>query len=134
VRLALREQVPVVPIVAHGSHDIFVVLTRGEAFARRVGLNKLRIHIFPLVVAPPWGLEVAHLGALPLPAKVTVRVCEPLDWTRYGPEAADDEAVVRRCYEEALGRMQATMDDLVARVPHPVLSRVRAATGLDRFF
>jgi len=125
VRLALRHRVPVVPIVAHGSHDAIIVLTRGETLARRLGLDRLRIKVFPLVVGLPWGLAPAQLPTWPLPAKVTVQVCEPLDWTRFGPDAADDPAVVRRCYEEILGRMQANLDGLVAALPHPVLARLR---------
>jgi hypothetical protein len=36
---------------------------------------------------------------------------------------------VRSCYEEILGRMQANLDELVARVPHPVLSRLLDPLG-----
>lgn len=132
VRLALRNQVPVIPMVAHGSHDVIIVLTRGDALARRLGFDRLRINIFPIVLGPPWGIAPVQLPTWPLPAKVTVRVCEPIDWSSYGPEAADDPGVVQRCYEETLGRMQATLDELVDELPHPVLTRLRSATGLDR--
>ncbi len=125
VRLALRHQVPVVPIVAHGSHDVIIVLSRGEALARRLGLDRLRINILPLVAGPPWGIAPVQVPTWPLPAKVTVRVCEPVDWSRFGPDAADDPTVVRQCYEEILGRMQANLDELVAVLPHPVLARLR---------
>ena len=125
VQLALRHQVPVVPIVAHGSHDVIIVLNRGEGIARRLGLDRLRIHILPLVAGPPWGIAPVQVPTWPLPAKVTVRVCEPIDWTRFGPDAADDPTIVRRCYEEILGRMQANLDELVAVLPHPLLGRLR---------
>jgi 1-acyl-sn-glycerol-3-phosphate acyltransferase len=125
IRLALREQVPVVPIVAQGSHDSIIVLTRGEAIARRLGLHRLRINILPVVAGPPWGIAPVPVATYPLPAKVLVNVCEPLDWSGFGPDAADDPQVVRHCYEEILGRMQAEMDDLVGACPHPVLARVR---------
>jgi len=43
------------------------------------------------------------------------RVARAIDWSaRYGPEAAEDEAVVRECYEELTGVMQATLDRLAA--------------------
>lgn len=132
VRLALRQQVPVVPMVAHGSHDVIIVLTRGEELARRLGFDRLRINVLPIVAGPPWGIAPVQLPTWPLPAKVTVRVSDPIDWRGYGPDAADDPGVVRHCYEEILGRMQADLDDLVAELPHPVLSRVRQAIGLDR--
>jgi len=132
VRLALRHQVPVVPMVAHGSHDVIIVLTRGEELARRLGFNRLRINVLPIVAGLPWGLAPVQLPTWPLPAKVTVRVSEPIDWSHYGPEAADDPEVVRHCYEEILGRMQADLDELVEELPHPVLSRIGQAIGLDR--
>jgi len=126
VRLALRQQAPVVPLVAHGSHDAIFVLSRGEGLAQRIGLDKwLRVKVLPLVVGLPWGVAVAPIPTVPMPAKVTVRVCEPLGWQRYGAEAADDPTVVRHCYEELLGRMQSNLDELVAAQPHPVLARLR---------
>ena len=80
----------------------------------------------------PTGLVPLPLAGPPLPAKVLCRVCEPFDWTHLPPEAADDDETVRQCYEEVLGRMQATLDDLVAEVPHPVRTRIGDALGLDR--
>jgi 1-acyl-sn-glycerol-3-phosphate acyltransferase len=134
VRLALRNQVPVVPMVAHGSHDVIIVLARGDALARRLGLDRLRINVLPVVLGPPWGIAPVQLPTWPMPAKVNVQVCEPIDWSRFGPEAADDPEVVLSCYEEILGQMQANLDDLVAELPHPVLSRVASAVGLDRLW
>jgi len=39
---------------------------------------------------------------------------------------------VRHCYEEVLGRMQSTLDELVEELPHPVLARLGTAIGLHR--
>ena len=125
VRLALREGVPIVPLVAHGSHDSIVVLSRGEAVSKRLGLNRLRVKVLPMVAGLPWGVAPAPVPTVPLPAKVLIHVCEPLDWSHLGPGASEDASVVRHCYEEILGRMQAELDDLVADCPHPVLARVR---------
>jgi 1-acyl-sn-glycerol-3-phosphate acyltransferase len=124
VRLALRQQVPVVPMVAHGSHDAIIVVTRGDALARRLGLDRLRIKILPLVAGPPWGIAPVIVPTWPLPAKVTVQVCEPIDWSHLGREAADDPDVVRRCYDQIVEHMQANLDALVATHPHPILARI----------
>lgn len=132
VRLALRHGVPVVPLVAHGSHDAIIVLTRGETLARRLGFDRLRINVMPVVAGPPWGVAPVQLPTWPLPAKVTARVGEPLDWSHLPPEAADDPTVVRACYDETVARMQADLDDLHARLPHPIATRVATALGLDR--
>ena len=126
VRLALRRQAPVIPLVAHGSHDAIFVLSRGEALAHGIGIDRrLRVKVLPLIAGFPWGVTIPVIPTVPLPAKVTIRVCEPLDWSRYGTEAANDPAVVRHCYEELLGRMQSNLDELVAAEPHPVLARLR---------
>ena len=132
IRLALRQGVPIVPLVAHGSHDVIIVLTRGEEIARRLGLDRLRINIMPIVLGLPWGIAPVQLPTWPLPAKVTARVCEPITWPQLGPDAADDPETVRRCYEEVLGRMQTNLDELVSDLPHPVVTRVATALGLDR--
>ncbi len=132
VKLALRHRVPVVPMVAHGSHDAIIVVSRGERLARRLGLDRLRIGVMPIVAGPPWVIAPVQLPTWPLPSKVTVQVGEPIDWTHHGPEAAADPAVVRDCYEEILAAMQSDLDDLAAELPHPVITRVGQALGFDR--
>jgi 1-acyl-sn-glycerol-3-phosphate acyltransferase len=132
VRLALRLGVPVVPMVSHGSHDVIIVLTRGDRLARALGLDRLRINVLPLVAGPPWGIAPVQLPTWPLPARVTVRLGEPVDWSHLPPEAADDPEVVQRCYDEFVDRMQTELDDLAGHLPHPVLARVGTALGLDR--
>ena len=123
IRLALRLQVPVVPAVSVGAHETVVVLARGEWVARRLRLDKLfRIKVMPLVFGPPFGLVPGGIPTVPLPARITVELGEPIDWsTRFGPEAAEDDAVVRACYEELTGTMQATLDRLAAERRFPVL-------------
>jgi 1-acyl-sn-glycerol-3-phosphate acyltransferase len=120
VRLALRTGVPVVPVVAHGSHDAIVVVTRGERLAKALGLHRLRIHVFPILLAP-YGLTTAVTPPLPMPSAVTVEFLPPLDWSGYGSEAADDEGIVDACYSEIASVMQSTLDRLHAQDPHPVI-------------
>ena len=45
---------------------------------------------------------------------------------------ADDPETVRRCYDETFALMQSGLDDLVEDLPHPVVTRVSTALGLDR--
>jgi len=123
VRLALRTQVPVVPAVSVGAHETVVVLARGEWVAKHLGIDRLfRIKVMPLVLGPPFGVVPGGIPTIPLPAKITVELCEPIDWAaRYGPEAAEDDTVVRACYEELTGTMQTTLDRLAAERRFPVL-------------
>lgn len=124
VRLALQHGVPVVPMVSHGSHDAVVVLSRGDRLARGLGFDRLRIHVMPIVAGPPWGVAPVQLPVLPFPAKVTVHLGEPFDWSHLGPDAADDPEVVHACYADVETAMQADLDRLVAECPHPVWARL----------
>ncbi len=88
--------------------------------AKWLGLDRMfRINVMPLVLGPPFGVVPGGIPTWPLPAKITVELCEPIDWpSRYGPEAAEDEVVVRACYEELTTTIQAVLDRLVsARFP-----------------
>lgn len=119
VRLALKTGVPVVPVVAHGSHHAVVVVTRGDRLAKALGLSKLRIHVLPLLLGPPFGITPIFMT--PMPAAVTVEFLPALDWSALGPEAAADEAVVARCYQEITATMQAALDRLSDQGRHPVV-------------
>ena len=125
VRLALETGVPVVPVVAHGSHQTVVVVSRGNCLSRLMGLGRLRIHVFPLLLGPPLG--VMPLVAPPMPSAVTVEFLHPMRWAQLGPEAADDPAVIDRCYHEITAAMQTALDRLAAELAHPV---VRGITNL----
>ena len=127
VKLALRRQIPVVPLVSHGSHESLVIVTRGERIASLLQLNRLRIKVFPIVLGVPFGLTTILGPYLPLPTQVTVEVLEPLDWTHYGPDAADDPEIVQRCYDEITGLMQAELDELAATHRFAVLRRFKNA-------
>ena len=122
VKLALRAQVPVVPVVAHGAQHTVVVFSRGERLARAFGLHRLRAKVLPIVLGPPFG--VTAIPPPPMPAAITVEFLPPLDWTDLGADAASDEAVVEACYKEITGMMQATLDRLSAEHPHPLLRGV----------
>jgi len=123
VRLALQAGVPVVPVVGHGGHETTIVLTRGERLAKLLSLDKVRLDGAPLLFQVPWGISSPVIPGMPLPAKITVQVCEPLDWSHFGPEGADDPDVLDRCYEEITSIMQATLDRLAIETPQPLLSR-----------
>ncbi len=125
VEVALRKQVPVVPVVSHGGHHSIFILTRGEWLGRLFGAERIRTSMFPMALQIPWGLSPVLLPGVPLPAKITIEVGDPMPWSDYGPEAADDPDFVARCYHEITGRMQATLDRLAAEHPHPLLSRLR---------
>ena len=126
IRLALEKQVPVVPVVGHGGHDNLIVLMRSERLASWFGMKRIRMGNLPLVWQLPWGVSLPGPFYIPMPAKITVQVCEPLDWSAYGPEAANDPEILDRCYAEITEVMQETLSALARENPWPVARRLRS--------
>lgn len=121
VRLALRQQVPIVPIVSVGAHEIFLMLNDGRRLAQVTGAaRRFRVKSIPLALSFPFGLTPAGLAAIPLPSKIRVRIGPPITFAE-GPAAADDDAVVERCAEHVRCTMQGALDELAARRRHVVL-------------
>ena len=60
---------------------------------------------------PQFGLAAALMY---LPAKFEIRFLEPIDVSAYGPDDADDVALVQGIGEEVRSRIQAQLDDLLA--------------------
>ena len=77
IRLALDQDVPIVPVVAVGGQETALFLSRGESLAGVLGLDRLlRLKVLPVSLALPWVLNVGDmLGHIPLPAKIRSRPC-----------------------------------------------------------
>ena len=86
VELALRTQSPIVPVAVVGSEEIYPKLGELPLLARLTGAP-----FFP--VTPTFPL-LGPLGAVPLPSKWRIEFCEPIDVSGYGPDAANDRALV----------------------------------------
>ncbi len=89
IRLALEADVPVVPVVAAGGQETALFLSRGEWLAKLLRLDKMfRLKALPISLSLPFGLNIGDMtGHLPLPAKITIQVLEPIDLReRFGPE------------------------------------------------
>jgi 1-acyl-sn-glycerol-3-phosphate acyltransferase len=119
IRLALQENVPIVPVVSVGGHETALFLTRGETLARALALDKvLRLKVLPISIAAPWGLNIGDmLGHIPLPAKITIETLPAIDLrAEFGPDPGVDEI-----YDHLIRLMQETLDSLAAERRLPVL-------------
>jgi 1-acyl-sn-glycerol-3-phosphate acyltransferase len=119
VRLALDQDVPIVPVVAIGGQETALFLSQGEWLSRLLLLDRLfRLKVLPVSLAVPWGLNVGDmLGHVPLPAKITIEVLPPVHLREeFGPEpdAGEIDAHVTRL-------MQETLDALAAERRLPLL-------------
>ena len=124
IELAIRAGIRVVPMTIHGAHESTLVLTRGRSIARKLGLDKLRVKVFPLVWNLPFGPAPSFVPSMPVPSRVTVQLGTPIDWGHLGFEAADDPEVLQRCYDDITETMQRSMDAMAAEFPYPVLTRI----------
>lgn len=121
VRLARRTGVPIVPVVSAGGHENLVVLTQGKQLARRIGMDRFKIHSFPVLLAMPWGLVWGPkllLPYFPLPSKIAVEIGEPIASAE--PDARTPAAERMAVYARVHERMQTLLDGLYAERRWPV--------------
>ena len=106
VRTAIRAGVPIVPVAVIGAEEAMPIFAHVPLLERLTGLIYFPInHAFP-----HFGLAA---GLMYLPAKFRIRFLEPIDLSRYGPDDADDIALVGRLSERIRLRIQEELDDLV---------------------
>jgi len=111
IKLALREGVPIVPVVTAGTHEQMIVVARGDRLARLVHAHRwARTEVLPLVLALPWGLTTGFLPYLPLPAQTTVSFLPAMRWPALCSDAADQPDAVAGCYREVEAAMQVELD------------------------
>lgn len=130
VRLAIRERVPIVPLVSVGAHQSLYIATDGRRIAEWLRLPELaRSNVAPLGLALPWGLIAGiPIPHVPPPVKIHTRVLRPLHLD-LPPEAADDPDVVERAFERIVALMQQGLDELRAAGRHGLFPRRRAAAS-----
>ena len=123
IRLAIREQVPIVPMATVGGHDTLFVLSEGRGIAKALGLKKrLRSEVAPVTLSIPFGVQL-HLTPfqhIPLPAKIRTEYLEPvyLDTDR---DKENDNAYVGDIYNEIESMIQSGMDRLAKKRKFPLL-------------
>lgn len=127
VRMALRENVPIVPVVTAGAHEAFMVLDDGGRVARALGAHRwARVNVFPTVLSVPWGLTIGLPPPyVPVPTRIVQEILAPIHFDRSGEEAACDDAYVERCHERVVAAMQAALDRIVHTDEIGVRARLR---------
>ena len=114
IRLALRNNVPVVPVVSAGAHATFIILHDMKWLAKALRLDKIfRLKVLPLTLSMPWGFT---LGVLPLywpyPTRIHMETLAPIYFSRSGAEAAEDDDYVVQCAQYVESKMQLALNRL----------------------
>jgi 1-acyl-sn-glycerol-3-phosphate acyltransferase len=109
VRMAIRNQAPIVPFVTVGHAEIFPIFGRIDSAAFRKWTE------WPFCpIAPPW-----PLAPVPLPSKWHMDFLSPIHVEQqYPPEAADDLKTVREVSTQIRATMQSAIDRLLEQRPH----------------
>ncbi|MEP0852436.1 MULTISPECIES: lysophospholipid acyltransferase family protein [Cyanophyceae] len=122
IKLALREEVPIVPIISYGAHDTLIVLADFYDQVRQLhewGFPwklDLDTGVFPIYLGLPWVLGIGPLPNFPLPIQIHTRVCPPIVFERYGRDAALCRDYVNDCHEKVCFHMQLELDSLILSV------------------
>jgi 1-acyl-sn-glycerol-3-phosphate acyltransferase len=110
VEIALRTGAPIVPVAVVGSEEIYPKLADLPWVARLIGAP-----YFP--VTPTFPL-LGPLGVIPLPSKWRIEFLDPIETAPYGPEGAEDRALVLELSERVRDQIQqALYANLVKRGP-----------------
>jgi len=117
IDVALETGATIVPVVQIGAQETQLFLTRGEWLARFSPFQSaFRSKLAPLAFGFPFGLTMGGVN-IPLPAKVTAQVLEPIDLrARFGRRPDRDEV-----YDHLTTIMQGTLDRLAAERRWPIL-------------
>lgn len=120
IKLALREEVPIVPIVSWGAHDTLYVI--GDCYQPLKHMHDtfglpwllgIDPQVFPIYLGLPWGLSIGPMPNVPLPMPIRLRVGAPIYFERYGRDTLKDKIYVNHCYERVVGHMQKDLNELV---------------------
>lgn len=82
IEIALRAQVPIIPVAVVGSEEIYPMISQAKPIARMFNLP-----YFPITPFFPW---LGPLGAIPLPTKWVVEFGEPIHTEDYDEDSWED--------------------------------------------
>jgi 1-acyl-sn-glycerol-3-phosphate acyltransferase len=119
IELALKHEIPIVPVVSVGGQETALFLGQGRRLARALQLDRrLRLKVMPAAIGPPFGLTFLDLPArFPLPAKISIRVLKPIDLrARLGSRPDPEEG-----YKLVTSTMQRTLTRLSNERSLPVV-------------
>jgi len=118
IKLALRNEAPIVPLISTGAHETLIVLTDLYDQVRQLheaGLPwpfGIDPEVFPIYLGLPWGLGVGPVPNIPLPVSMHIRLGKPIRFEHYGEEASKDKDYVLICYDQVHNQMQNELDTL----------------------
>ena len=123
IRLALREQVPIMPVATVGGHDALFVLSEGRGLAKTLKLKeRMRSEVAPITLSIPFGvtLHITPFQHVPLPTKIRTEFMDPI-YLDSDPERENDNDYVAEIYQEIESAIQSGMDGLAKKRKFPIM-------------
>lgn len=120
-KMAIKAQVPILPVVGCGGGETLFVIDNGERIAEFTGLKKwAKVHTWPFYWSFPFGFHWGHFPHIevPLPSQITMSVLPPIHLPELSTSDADDPEVLKAVNELVLTVMQDELDRLSkGRIP-----------------
>jgi len=88
VRLALRNQAPIIPVSIVGAEETYISLAKSDAIAKMIGFP-----FFPITVTWPW---LGPLGFIPFPTRWYIDIGEPVPLDVYQSEDANNSMLISK--------------------------------------
>ena len=98
VRMALASQAPIIPVSVVGAEETYIVLHKSRTIAKLIGFP-----FFPISITWPW---LGPLGFIPLPTKWAIDFGTPIPTDQYGPDAANNLALVSQLTDQVRNVVQ----------------------------
>ena len=112
-RTAILAGVPIVPVANAGAHETLMVLTDGQALARRLRLQELtRANVFPIALAFPWGVSIGPWPHLPIPTRLRYRFGAPIATPTLAPGEEPTQEMLAATDAAVRAAVQAPLDEL----------------------
>lgn len=126
LRVAIRNAVPIIPVVSVGAHSSLFLWSDGQALAQKLRLPQLlRSNVFPIGFALPWGFIFGNpLPHVPLPVKVHTRILRAIHLP-YAPEEANEPEVLEKAYSRVVTAMREAIASLRQAGRHGLFPRQR---------
>lgn len=131
VRLALKCNTPIVPIIAVGGHSTALILDDLSWLAEAIGAkSKLRLGSWPLMLSFPWGLTLGPviLPYLPWPSKTIIEVLDPIVLPPASSAGVSEKAWVEQCAQ----RVERTIEDALTRLEAERVSKQHGLMHKER--
>jgi 1-acyl-sn-glycerol-3-phosphate acyltransferase len=98
VRMALASRAPIIPVSVVGAEETYIIVHKSRTVARLIGFP-----FFPISITWPW---LGPLGFIPLPTKWSIDFGTPIPTEQYGPDAANNLALVSQLTDQVRNIVQ----------------------------